>query len=67
MESFFGRLKNEIYYSLKSTCKTFEEFSKAIIEYINYFNNERIQSKTKWTSPVTYRETSMIQAVNDTI
>lgn len=67
MESFFGRLKNEMYYGLESTYKTFEEFSKAIDKYINYYNNERIQSKTKWMSPVTYRETSIIQTINDTI
>lgn len=47
MESFFGRLKNEMYYGLKSTYKTFEEFSKAIDEYINYFNYRKnsIQNK----------------------
>ena len=67
MESFFGRLKNEMYYGLESTYKTFEEFSKAIDKYINYYNNERIQSKTKWMSPVRYRETSKIQTINDTI
>ena len=67
MESFFGRLKNEMYCGLESTYKTFEEFSKAIDKYINYYNNERIQSKTKWMSPVRYRETSKIQTINDTI
>lgn len=59
MESFFGTLKNEIYYGLESTYKSFEEFSLAIDEYIDYFNNSRIQSKTKWMSPVKYRETSI--------
>lgn len=59
MESFFGALKNEIYYGLESTYKSFEEFSLAIDEYIDYFNNSRIQSKTKWMSPVKYRETSI--------
>ena len=34
-------------------------FAKAIDEYIHYFNNNRIQSKTKWMSPVKYRETSI--------
>ena len=67
MESFFGRLKNEMYYGLESTYKTFKEFSKAIDKHINYYNNERIQSKTKWMSPVRYRETSKIQTINDTI
>lgn len=56
-----------MYYGLESTYKTFEEFSKAIDKYINYYNNERIQSKTKWMSPVRYRETSKIQTINDTI
>lgn len=67
MESFFGRLKNEMNYGLESTYKTFKEFSKAINKHINYYNNERIQSKTKWMSPVRYRETSKIQTINDTI
>ena len=67
MESFFGRLKNEMNYGLESTYKTFKEFSKAIDKHINYYNNERIQSKTKWMSPVRYRETSKIQTINDTI
>lgn len=59
MESFFGTLKNEMYYGLESTYTSFEEFAKAIDEYIHYFNNNRIQSKTKWMSPVKYRETSI--------
>lgn len=42
MESFFGTLKNEIYYGLENTYKSFEEFSRAIDEYIYYLNNERI-------------------------
>lgn len=59
IESFFGTLKNEIYYGLESSYKSFEEFSKALDEYIYYFNNLRIQSKTKWMPPVKYRETSI--------
>ncbi|MBR2990114.1 MAG: IS3 family transposase, partial [Solobacterium sp.] len=27
--------------------------------YIIYYNNDRIQKKTKWMSPVKYRETSI--------
>ncbi|MBR2562415.1 MAG: IS3 family transposase, partial [Eubacterium sp.] len=27
-------------------------------EYIDYYNNERIQAKTKWMPPVKYREAS---------
>ena len=54
METFFGRLKNEIYYDYEKSCSSFEEFSKVIEEYIDYYNNERIQSKTKWMPPTKY-------------
>ena len=59
METFFGRLKNEIYYGYESEYKSFEDFSSAMKEYINYYNNERIQAKTKWMPPVQYRLASM--------
>ena len=38
---------------------SFEKFSDAVREYIYYYNNERIQAKTKWMPPVKYREASM--------
>lgn len=59
METFFGRLKNELFYGSEKEFQSFEEFSNAVDEYINYYNNERIQAKTKWMPPVKYRETSM--------
>ncbi len=59
METFFGRLKNELYYGHEKDYDSFEEFSKAIDEYIYYYNNERIQAKTKWMPPTKYREASM--------
>ena len=34
---------------------SFEEFLRAIEEYIDYYNNKRIQSKTKWMPPKKYR------------
>ncbi|MFR1138247.1 MAG: IS3 family transposase [Anaerococcus vaginalis] len=55
METFFGRLKNEIYYGYEKSYNSFEEFSKAIEKYIYYYNNERIQKKTKWMPPTKYR------------
>ena len=58
MESFFGRMKTEIYYGYEKNYMSFEVFSKAVYEYIDYYNNKRIQSKTKWMSPVQYRITS---------
>ena len=59
METFFGRLKNEMYYGYEKSYDSFEAFSKAMDEYISYYNNERIQKKTKWMPPVKYREASM--------
>ena len=59
METFFGRLKNEMYYGYEKEYTSFESFAEAVCEYINYYNNERIQAKTKWMPPVKYREASM--------
>ena len=62
METFFGRLKNEMYYGYEKEYASFEEFSIAVDEYIDYYNNKRIQAKTKWMPPVKYREASMCVA-----
>ena len=62
METFFGRIKTEMYYGFEKDYASFEEFAVAIGEYIDYYNNKRIQAKTKWMSPVKYREASMMSA-----
>ena len=59
METFFGRMKNEMFYGFEKSYKSFEDFSKAVDEYIYYYNNIRIQAKTKWMPPVQYRKTSI--------
>ena len=59
METFFGRLKNEMYYGCEKDYSSFDSFAAAVQEYIDYYNNERIQAKTKWMPPVRYRETSI--------
>ena len=59
METFFGRLKNEMFFGHEKEFESFEDFEKAIGEYIDYYNNRRIQAKTKWMPPVVYREASM--------
>lgn len=63
METFFGRMKNEMYYGHEPEYKTFEQFYKAVEEYIHYYNNERIQAKTKWMPPVKFREASIANRV----
>ena len=51
METFFGRLKNEMFYGFEKNYPSFDVFSKAIADYIDYYNNRRIQAKTKWMPP----------------
>ncbi|WP_371818352.1 IS3 family transposase [Pseudoflavonifractor sp. MSJ-30] len=41
--------------------KTFEIFSKAIADYIDYYNSREIQVKTKWMPPVKFRKASMMR------
>ena len=62
METFFGRLKNEMFYGFEKDYPSFEAFSKAIADDIDYYNNSRIQAKTKWMSPSKFREASMMEA-----
>ena len=61
METFFGRLKNEMFYGYEKKYTSFEIFSKAIADYIDYYNNRRIQAKTKWMPPAKFREASMMK------
>ena len=51
-ENFFSILKTECIYRTK--LKTYEEARLLIAEYIHFYNNERIQLKTKLT-PMEYR------------
>ena len=61
METFFGRLKNEMFYGYEKEYSSFKVFSKAIADYIDYYNNRRIQAKTKWMPPVKFREASLMK------
>ena len=62
METFFGRMKNEMYYGCEGEYGSFEVFSEAVEQYMNYYNNERIQKKAKWMPPVIYRKASTCAA-----
>ena len=59
IETFFGRMKTEMFYGQQKEYSSFEVFDKAVREYIDYYNNERIQKKTEWTPPTIYREMSI--------
>ena len=53
IENFFGILKSELFYLKKY--KSIEGLKKDIIEYISYYNNERIKSNLNKMSPIKYR------------
>ncbi len=55
MESFFGVMKNEMYYGLEDTYKSFSEFKKAVDEYIVWHNKERIREGCGYKSPIFFR------------
>lgn len=54
IESFFGTLKEEIFYE-QSKFTSIDELKLVIDEYIYYYNHDRIKSKLKGLSPVEYR------------
>lgn len=56
MESFFGRLKTECFYSREFNTR--EEIVNAVRDYLDYYNHRRIQLKLKGLSPIQYRKQS---------
>lgn len=54
MEAFCGMLKSEMYYLKKFD--TYEELEKAVIEYIDYYNNHRYQKRLNCMTPIEYRD-----------
>lgn len=57
MENFFGLLKSELLYL--QDFESLEDFRKQLIQYIYYYNNNRIKCKLKGMSPVEYRTHSL--------
>ena len=52
-ENFFGLLKTEFYY-MNKFCSV-EEFKEALVEYITYYNTERIKMGLNGLSPIEFR------------
>ena len=52
-ENFFGLLKTEFYYMNKFS--SVEELKKALVEYIAYYNTERIKIGLNGLSPIEFR------------
>ena len=57
MENFFGILKSELNIPKRSpkNLKSFQDMRASIDQYIFWYNNERIQKKLGYTSPIQYR------------
>lgn len=53
IESFWGKLKCEMYYLKKF--KTYNELKKAIEVYIDFYNNKRYQKRLNGLSPLEFR------------
>jgi len=53
MENFFGILKSELFYLQRFG--SYESLKQAIIEYVHYYNHDRIKLKLNGLSPVKYR------------
>ena len=51
-----------MFYGFEMNYPSFDAFSKAIADYIDYYNNYRIQAKTKWMPPFMFREASMSES-----
>lgn len=57
MESFFAVLKSEFFYLNKFD--TVNELRIGLMDYINYYNHDRIKLKLKGLSPVQYRNQAL--------
>ena len=55
MENFFGLMKKEMFFGHQFEFKTLNQLKCAIIDYINYYNNDRISYKLKELSPIKFR------------
>ena len=57
MESFFGRLKTEMFFG--ETFQSADELIRRLEEYLDYYNNSRVSLKLKGLTPIQYRNQSM--------
>lgn len=58
-ENFFGRMKEEMFYGKEHLYKDMNSLTKAIIQYIKYYNEERIINKFHM-SPIAYKRKLLI-------
>ena len=56
VEFWFSILKTELIYNLNTKKISFKELENEIANFINYYNNVRIQEKLNWMAPSQYRK-----------
>lgn len=56
MESFFGTLKSEVIYNPLIKINNDVEMVNVITDYLNYYNNDRIQKKLGYMTPSQYKK-----------
>ena len=57
MENFFGLLKSELLYLQEFD--SMEHFKSELIDYLDYYNNERIKAKLKGLPPAIHRQQAL--------
>lgn len=62
MESFFGIMKQEMFYGNEKNFSSLNELKIAMESYIEYYNTQRIKVKLKGLTPVEYRNQSLCLA-----
>ena len=58
MEAFWGTIKSEMYYLNKFY--TTDNLINSIKEYIEFYNNKRLQAKLKCLAPIEYRNQALL-------
>lgn len=61
MESFFSTLKSELIYNPLVKIENYEDLIKEIKEYIEYYNNERIQKGLGYLTPRQFKEQELVR------
>jgi transposase InsO family protein len=62
MEGFWGTLKSEMYYL--NEFHSIKDLEKAIHEYIDFYNNKRLQEKLKDLTPIEFRNQALVSQNN---
>lgn len=56
IENFFGILKTEILYNITLRYNSVDHFQRELVKWIEFYNNERIQAKLNYLSPIEYKK-----------